>query len=92
MQKNELIKLLETYDDDTEILITSECLSEAYNIKEVKPLIANNPSYGIYLKIEDDEFPDIDALKEIVQYIKDNEQIDSGVEELLENLIDEIER
>lgn len=92
MQKSELIKQLEPFSDDTEIFISSEGLSEAYNIKEVKPLIANNPSYGIFLKIEDDEFPDMDALKEIAQYIKDYDDMQGNMEEILEELIDEIER
>ena len=48
MQKSELIKMLEPFSDDIEIFISAEGLSEAYNIKEVKPLITNNPSYGIF--------------------------------------------
>lgn len=90
MQKNELIKLLEKFDDDTEVFISGEGLSEAFNIAEVKPLIPSCPDFGACLIAEEDEFPLLSVLKEVAQYILDYEQIDSGVEELLENLIDEI--
>lgn len=92
MQKSELIKLLEKFDDDAEIFISGEGLSEVCNIKEVKSLIASNPNYGIYLKIDEQEFPDMDALKEIAVYIKDHEDMRGNMEEILEELIDEIER
>lgn len=90
MQKNELIKLLEKFDDDTEVFISGEGLSEAFNIAEVKPLIPIRPEFGVCLIAEEDEFPSLSVLKEVAQYILDYEQINSGVEELLENLIDEI--
>lgn len=91
MQKNELIKLLEKFDDDAEVFISGEGLSEAFNIAEIKPLIGSRPEFGACLIAEEDEFPSVSVLKEVAQYILDYEQIDSGVEELLENLIDEIE-
>ena len=90
MQKNELIKLLEKYDDDAEVFVSAEGLSEAFNIAEVKPLIPSRPELGAFLKIEEEEFPTLSTLKEVAQYVLDYEEIDSGVEELLENLIDEI--
>lgn len=90
MQKNELIKLLEKYDDDAEVFVSAEGLSEAFNIAEVKPLIPSRPELGAFLKVEEEEFPTLSTLKEVAQYVLDYEEIDSGVEELLENLIDEI--
>ena len=90
MQKNELIKLLEKYDDDAEVFVSAEGLSEAFNIAEVKPLIPSRPELGVFLKVEEEEFPTLSTLKEVAQYVLDYEEIDSGVEELLENLIDEI--
>ena len=90
MQKNELIKLLEKFDDDTEVFISGEGLSEAFNIAEVKPLIPSRPEFGVCLIAEENEFPSLSVLKEVAQYILDYEQINSSVEEILENLIDEI--
>ena len=86
MTKAELIKSLEPFNDNDEVIWSAHYSIYGYGIKEVRPNLKNE----ILLVIGDDEdFPDRFDLRDMAQYILDNKELKWYEKKLLEEIINE---
>ena len=90
MTKSDLLKALEPFDDDVEITVTGDAISDFYEIEKV---VEDKGYNRVYLFLDSDPLFDGHQLKEIIRYVIEEDSYNWSDYErrLLEDLIAEWE-
>lgn len=86
MTKAELLKILEPYDDDCEVTVSGEAITEFFEISKVEKCRVRNM---VYLYMDSDPLFDGGLLKDIIEYVLeyDSSAFDSEERRELEYLV-----